>query len=129
MHPNQPPSVAFPRLPPLPQLPAEVDPDRWLADAQGRVYRRHVNSSGTIQIDRHTYAVGTAYAKRQVLVHVDAKQQMFRVTLDGRVLKTLPIQGVYGTRLGFGDYLKIIQAEARTVEQHHTLLCERMGDR
>jgi hypothetical protein len=126
---NRPPSLAFPNLPRLRQLPEEVHPDGWLTSVHGRIYRRRVNSEGTIQIDRHTYSVGSQYAKQPVLVHLDAAQQLFRVTLEGRLVKTLSIRGLHGTPLRFWDYFKLIQAEARTVALHHTLLWERRGER
>jgi hypothetical protein len=126
---NRPPSVAFPNLPLLRQLPDEVDPDRWLTSVNARVYRRRVNSDGTIQIDRHTYAVGSQYAKQPVLVHLDAAQQLFRVTVAGQFVKTLPIRGLHGSPLRFWDYFKLIQAEARTIELHHALLWEQRGER
>jgi hypothetical protein len=125
---NRPPSVAFPNLPLLRQLPEAVDPDRWLTTVNARIYRRRVNSDGTIQIDRHTYAIGSRYAKQQVLVHLDAHLQRFRITLEGRLIKMLPIQGLYGNTLRFWDYFKLIQAEARTIELHHLMLWERRGE-
>jgi transposase InsO family protein len=125
---NRPPSVAFPNLPLLPQLPNEVDPDRWLHCVHQRIYRRRVNSSGTVQIDRHTYSVGTGYAKQLVLVHVDAKAHRFHFSIEGRVVKTLPIHGLYGMRMHFWDYFRLIQSEARLIELHHATLWEQMGD-
>ncbi|MBK9745774.1 MAG: transposase [Chloroflexi bacterium] len=118
---NQPPAVAFPVVPTLPSLPQQVDPDEWLQSAHGRIYRRWVNSSGTIQIDRHTYSIGSAYAKQQVLVHLDAKQHMFLVSLNGQRLKQLTIQGLYRAPMDFAVYLTQIRSEARTVEAHHRL--------
>jgi hypothetical protein len=126
---NRPPSVAFPNLPRLRELPEEVHPDRWLTSVNARIYRRRVNSEGTIQIDRHTYSVGSQYAKQPVLVHLDAAQQLFRVTLAGRLVKTLPIRGLHGSPLPFWDYFKLIQAEARIVALHHAMLWERQGER
>jgi transposase InsO family protein len=126
---NQPPSVAFPALPLLAQLPTEVRPDRWLASVDGRIYRRRIHSDGTIQIDRHVYSVGTVYAKQLVLVHLDAKQCLFHFSLEGRVVKSLPIRGVYGETLRFWDYFRLIQAEARMVELHHAALWERTDER
>jgi transposase InsO family protein len=71
---NQPPAVAFPHLPPLPRLPAVVEPDVWLKALHGRIYRRRVNANGTVQVDRHIYAIGSHYAKQAVLLHVDAER-------------------------------------------------------
>ncbi len=125
---NQPPSVAFPVLPALPQLPEQVAPDIWLKSVNGRVYRRRVNSDGTIQIDRHTYSIGARYTGKLVLVHVDANRQALYVTLDGQVVKSHPVQGLYGRALPFWDYFKLIQAEAQTIELHRLASWARMGD-
>ncbi|MBC7870552.1 MAG: transposase [Chitinophagaceae bacterium] len=125
---NQPPSVAFPVLPPLPQLPEQVAPDNWLKSVHGRVYRRRVNSDGTIQIDRHTYSIGTRYTAKLVPVHVDANQKSLHVTLDGQVVKTHPVQGLYGSDLPFWDYFKHIQTEAQTIERHRLASWARTGD-
>ena len=124
---NQPPAVAFPVLPTLPQLPETVEPDRWLLTSHRRIYRRWVNSSGTIQIDRHTYSVGSMYAKQQVLVHLDAENQRFHISLNGQVLKQLPIQGLLGSWMDFMVYLTQIRSEARTIAAHHRLLWEQTG--
>ena len=125
---NQPPAVVFPELPALPGLPTRVDPDRWLQAVHTRVYRRWVNRNGTVQVDRHTYHIGSAYTKQLVLLHVDADQRLFHVTLDGQVLKRLPIRGLFGESMDFEVYLTAMRAEARTIAAHHRLLWERPGD-
>ena len=45
---NRPPRVAFPVLPTLPAVPAEVDPDGWLARVDGRCYTRKVKHQGSV---------------------------------------------------------------------------------
>jgi hypothetical protein len=125
---NQPPSVAFPNLPRLRQLPVKVQPDRWLSSIHNRIYRRRVSSDGTIQIDRHTYSVGSRYAKQPVLVHLDAEVHRFHFNIAGRVVKTLPMGGLHGRRLRFWDYFRLIQSEARLIEIHHATLWEQVGD-
>lgn len=120
---NRIPAEAFPELPPLRQLPAEVDPDRWLRWVHGRTYRRRVSSAGTIQVDRETYTVGSQYARQPVLVSVDAKARVFHLSLEGQVVKTVPIRGLYGSEpMAFWDYARVMQAEARLVESHHLML-------
>lgn len=126
---NRPPSVAFPKLPLLPQLPLDVEPDRWLKSVHNRVYRRRVNSNGTIQIDRHSYSVGKLYAKQQVLVKVDAKNRVFQISCEGKHIKQLPILGLYGDKMSFWDYFRLTQMEARLVEAHHAVMWERRGER
>jgi hypothetical protein len=91
---NRPPDEAFPNLPALPHLPDEVDPDAWLLDYQGRVFRRRVSSNGTIQIDRHIYYVDDDLAGLRVLVHLEAEQQMFYITCNGQLVKSCDIRGL-----------------------------------
>lgn len=125
---NRPPDEAFSALPPLPRLPDTVNPDAWLRHEHGRVYRRRVNSAGTVQVDRHTYFVSSQLAGQPVLVHLDAERQCFWVTHNQQMVKQLPIQGRYERTMAFGQYLRAMQAEARTIEQQHHRLWERTGD-
>ncbi len=125
---NQPPDKAFPTLPTLPELPQVVAPNHWLASLHGRTYRRRVNSSGTIQIDRHTYSVGTAYAKQLVLVHVDAQRREFLIILEGTIIRRLPIQGLYGTAMDFSDFLEEMKTEATFIALHYQLSWQRPND-
>lgn len=125
---NQPPSVAFPRLPKLPELPQVVAPSQWLRSIHGRTYRRRVNSNGTLQVDRHTYPVGVAYAKQPVLVHVDALQQVFSFSVEGKIVKQLPIQGVTKGPMDFNDFLLEMVSEARWVDWHRQVSWEQPGD-
>ena len=73
---NQPPAVAFPELPALPQLPDVVDPDAWVSHIVGRYYRRRITSNGSLQIGRHQYYIGTAYVGQQVAVTVRPNAQI-----------------------------------------------------
>jgi hypothetical protein len=125
---NQPPAVAFPTLPGLPTLPEKVAPNQWLQAIHGRVYRRRVNSNGTIQVDRHTYPVGARYAKQLVLVHVDALQQAFHFSVEGQLVKTVPIQGLYGMEMDFNLFLVAMCSEARLIALHRQALWERPGN-
>jgi len=115
---NRPPDLAFPHLPALPPLPDKVDPDRWLLNEHGRTYRRSVNASGTIQIDRHTYTVGSRYAGKAVLVHLDAHQQLFHLIVEGHLIRSTPILGLVGHPLPFEDYVDYIRHEAVLMRLH-----------
>jgi len=84
---NQTPDEAFPELPNLAQIPETVNPDRWLQHIHGRCYRRRITSNGTIMIDKHIYYIDQAYAKQQVLIHVDAHQKQFFITSQGELIK------------------------------------------
>jgi hypothetical protein len=92
------------------------------------VYRRRIRAAGTIQIDRHLYSVGTAYARQEILVHLDAEQKLFFVSMGEKVLKKLPIQGLYGAEMDFGSYLIMMKAEARTIAYHYHMQWEKLGE-
>jgi hypothetical protein len=125
---NRPPDEAFPpdSLPALPPLPAAVDPDAWLHTLQQRVYQRRVTSDGTIQIDRHTYAIGSAYRQQPVAVQVVGTD--FQVACAGQVVKRLPIRGLYGQPMDFDSYLIVLRSEARTIEFHYQSLWRKRGE-
>ena len=54
---NLPPHRAFPLLPLRPQIPQDVDPDRWLQVHHDRVFTRRISANGSVQIDKHRYHV------------------------------------------------------------------------
>jgi hypothetical protein len=115
---NLPPLTAFPTLPTLPSLPDWVNPDDWLDEYEGRWFRRQVSASGAVMVDKYTYYVGRKYAGQKVTLHVDVGQTCFHVQYQGKMVKRLPIKGLFHTRLPFQDYLKIMMEEARSIEQH-----------
>lgn len=116
---NQPPCVAFPALPPLPALPATVDPDAWLAHTRGRVYRRRITRNGALQLGRHQYYVGTEYSGQLVAVTVRSAGKIVDVLLGQTVIKSLAIKGLYHQRLSLDDYLHHICQEAESEYRHY----------
>lgn len=125
---NRTPEAAFPSatLPVLSKLPRDVNPDAWLGSIQRRIYRRRVTSDGTIQIDRHTYGIGSAYRKQSVAAHVVGSE--FYVTCAEQVLKKLPIRGLFGQPMLFDSYLILLREEARTLEMHYQTLWRKRGE-
>jgi hypothetical protein len=125
---NRPPEIAFPAatLPKLPMLPDRVHPDYWLNSIQGRIYRRRVTSDGTIQIDRHTYAIGSTYRQQPVAAHILGTE--FIVEYQGVMIKQLPIRGLYGQPVLFDSYLILLREEARTLALHYQNLWRKSGD-
>ena len=110
------PDEAFPRLPILPSLPEDVQPNRWLVAQHGRAFRRRIRANGTIQVDKQTYYIGTHLAKRSVLVHLDAQKQCLWVTLEGKALpNALQLKDLYPEQLPLQDYLKLLQREAISI--------------
>lgn len=115
---NRPPYEAFPDLPTLPTLPDVVDPDRWIEAYHQRIFRRLVNSGGSVMVDKYRYYIGRAYTGQRVALHLDADQQHFVVQHQGKMIKTLPVKGLVHKRIEFQDYLRGMAEEARSIEQH-----------
>jgi len=109
---NRPPSTAFSELPTLAHIPQMVDPNGWLQSYDRHLFKRRVNSSGRIQIDKQMYYIQRQLAGRYVVCQLDAQQTVFKVTLGDRVIKTLPIKGLCEGTLEFGDYLEMRLEEA-----------------
>ena len=115
---NQPPFLAFPTLPALPTVPNTVDPDRWLGDYHGRVFRRRVSAAGVVAVDKYSYYIGQIYAKQPVILHLDAHEQVLHVSHQGKIVKQLPLQGLHHQILSFQDYLNLMVDEARSIERY-----------
>lgn len=109
---NRPPRVAFPDLPALPKMPAMIDPDRWLKMVDGQLFKRRVNPSGTVQVDKHKYYIGRAHRGRSVVLQVDAANQQFQVELANKPLKTIPIKGLEHRQMPLEEYLEFISQQA-----------------
>ena len=120
---NRPPYEAFPELPRLPPIAEMVDPDHWLLSYQHRVFKRRINTSGRIQIDKHRYYVRRELAGRYVICQLDTHCRVFEMRLGGKVIKTMPIKGLYNEPLEFGLYLELMlkeaAAERRRLEHRH----------
>jgi transposase InsO family protein len=111
---NRPPRAAFPELPTLPALPERVDSDRWLVTIHGRRFVRKVRRDGSILMAEAIYYVKQALAGQQVTVEVDAHARTLVIRRRQEVLKRPPIKGLRGELMAFGDYLALMQREARS---------------
>lgn len=87
---NVPPQTAFPILPTLPPLPARIDPDRWLSRVQGRAYARKVNKDGRVIIDDEYYYIKQSLAGQNVVLTVNAEEQVFEVRWKNSIIRRLP---------------------------------------
>jgi transposase InsO family protein len=114
---NQPPEVAFPRLPVLPALPSLIDPDRWLDSLHGQAFVRRVGRDGCVEVDHESYYLGRERAKQQVSVFVNAPDRLFDVFQGQQRLKRLPIKRLQGGLWPFERYVALMTQEARSEER------------
>lgn len=125
---HQIPDEAFPVLPNLPSLPSQVRPDAWLRTQHGRFFRRRVNASGSIQVDRHRYYVGVQFAGLPVAVQLDAQAALLHVVYDGNTLKSLPIQGLRPGILDLFEYIAALKIEAHAIEHYRFMNWYQSGE-
>ena len=111
---NVPPRIAYPTLPTLPPVPAQVDPDRWLQSLHGQAFVRMVRSDGTVSVDDVRYYVRRDLAGRAISLLVDAAAKEFDLLLGASRIKRLPIKGLYGQVLPFEEYVTLMRQEARS---------------
>ena len=109
---NQPPALAFPNVPSLPRLPELIDPDQWLKSVDGKLYKRRVNTDGTVQLGKQRYYIQRKLAKQTVILKIDAAQGQVHVLWADEVIKSIPLKGLYGAPMPFARYLELIKAEA-----------------
>lgn len=109
---DRPPLVAFPTLPPRPAVPAQVDPDRWLAEIDGRHCVRTVGEDGTVYVETHRHYVGRRLARRRVVLTVAAKERILVVRERQEVVKRLPLRGLHGEVLSFAAYADLMRRAA-----------------
>lgn len=111
---NRPPRVAYPVLPTLPALPAEVDPGVWLAHIHGQAFARRIQPNGIVEVDRRGYYIQQILAGQQVVLVVNASERRFEVLRGRKVVKVLPIKGLVGQSLPFEEYVARMHEEARS---------------
>lgn len=111
---NLPPYKAFLELPRLSHIPEMVDPDYWLDHYHNRLYKRRVDHSGRVQIDKHRYYIQRKLAGRYIVCKLNADHRVFNVIVDGKMIKTVPLKGIYDEPMLFGDYLEMMMKEAET---------------
>jgi hypothetical protein len=110
---NKPPRTAFPDLPTLPSIPAQVDPAFWLQRLHLRAFVRRVNTNGTVQLDNHSYYVKQALAGQVVLLQVDAPARELLISHHFTLLKRVPLQGIAADLMSFDDFVRFCQQSAR----------------
>jgi hypothetical protein len=116
---DHPPQQRLARSSGLPHLPEKVDPDAWLEHYDKKCYRRHVDSSGQIQLWKDTYYVGLAYTNQTVLVRLDAPQRMILVEVGKTPIKSMPLKGLYGQAVDYQYFLGLMCDQARSEWKDH----------
>jgi hypothetical protein len=114
---DQPPCVAFPRLPSLPPLPQEVDADAWVERVHGRAYLRHIDTVGNVKVDEQSYYVGREHRGKPVALLVDAPTRQFEVWEGHTLLKLLPIKGIVGSPMKLEAFVALMREQA-IAEEH-----------
>jgi hypothetical protein len=116
---NQPPRVAFPAFPTLPTVPQSVDPDLWLVQVNKRAFARTIRAKGDLTINREDYYVSRSLAGQRVTCWVNAAEKCFDIWQPGGHIKSIPIKGLYGKTMPFGEYVALMKQEARSEEQQY----------
>ena len=119
---NRPPGQAFPALLPWRDLPAIVDPDRWLITIDGKLFKRRVKHNGSVEVDNHSYYISQGLRGQMVVLRVEAAHQRFAVLYQGHFLKHRAIKGLHQMPFPFEDYLKLMCEEA--VSEHRRWLSQ-----
>lgn len=122
---NQPPRRAFPELPALPQLPAVIDPDAWLASQDGQLFKRRVKANGSGQVGKHPYYLSRSLAKQTVLLQLDAADKQLHLSQEGQILKSMPLKGLYHGPVAFDHSLDDLKAEAYSDWQRYKRTAKR----
>ncbi len=117
---NRPPRTAFPTLPQLPPVPDVVNPDRWLQVSDGLSVVRTVSRNGTVSVDLKDYYVGRALAGQRVALHLSAKARAWLVIQGTKLLKSLPLKGLYGAALPFEKCVLLMMQQARAEQRLRT---------
>jgi transposase InsO family protein len=119
---NVPPRIAFPTLPTLPPLPAQVDPDRWIQSIDGQAFARTVRADGSVTVDEVRYYVGHKLAGQRINLVVHAADKVFDLLQGATCVKHLPIKGLYGKLMSFEEYVRLMRQEAHSDGHRPTLV-------
>jgi len=121
---NRPPAEAFPALPVLPAVPAQVDADGWLQRIDGWTYVRRANARGEISVDGTRYTIGIAYAGQDVAVQVDAAARELVVIQRERAVKRLKLKRLLGGIMAFEQMVEALcglaERETKRLNQRRT---------
>jgi hypothetical protein len=111
---NQPPRVAYSSFPTLPAVPQTFDPDFWLIQVKKRAFARTIRARGDLTINREDYYVSRSLAGQRVTCWVNAAENCFDIWQPAGHIKSIPIKGLYGKTMPFGEYVELMKQEARS---------------
>ncbi|MBM7846414.1 integrase core domain-containing protein [Herpetosiphon giganteus] len=121
---NRPPAEAFPELPVLPAVPAQVDADGWLQQIDGWTFVRRVNAQGKLVLDGATYTAGIAYAGQELAVQVDAAARELVFIQRERVVKRVTLKRLLGGMMPFEQLVEALcglaERETKRLKQRRT---------
>lgn len=110
---NVPPRTAFPTLPPLPAVPAMVDPDGWLTGLQGFHLERKVDRTGCVKLDLKHYYISSKLRGHRVTLQVDAAARCLHIYQEAHLLKSVALKGLVGRFLSFEQFVELMAQQAR----------------
>lgn len=90
-----------------------VDPDRWVQVVDGQRFARRIQHGGRLQFDQRYYYVAQRLAGQVVEVQINAQQRQLEISYSGHRLKQVPIKGLIGHEVPFGQFVEQLVTEAR----------------
>jgi hypothetical protein len=109
---NQPPRLAYPTLPSRPAVPELVDPDRWIEAWDGLCFVRKVQRDTSVSVDERRYYLSKEVVGQYVTLRVEATSRSFVVEHEGKLLKTIAIQGTGKGLMPFERFVELLFTEA-----------------
>jgi hypothetical protein len=103
----------------LPAVPQTVDPDRWLEQVNKRAFARTIRAKGDLTINREDYYVSRSLAGQRVMCWVNAAEKCFDIWQPAGHIKSIPIKGLHGKTMPFGEYVALMKQEARSEYQQY----------
>lgn len=110
---NQPPAVVYPDPPAWPQVPATLDPNRWVAQLHGKTWVRRVSTRGSITIGGNDYYVSRTLAGQDVVVRMDAPTQELVIYHAEHEYRRRRLRNLITTDLPFEQFIDQLCAAAR----------------
>jgi hypothetical protein len=83
-----------------------------LSSLEGQTFKRRVNASGSIKLDKHHYYVQNKLKGCYVALRIDPAERSLIVEYQQEIIKTIPLKGLAGHTLSLDDYITLIRKEA-----------------